>query len=523
MAIEIERLIVRLIGDTSQYTRALDQAVTRTQHSFRTIDGSVMNLARSFRSLGTAMTIGFTFPVAAVGASAVHAAIQMDEMRRSLTSIIGSAEGAEDALKRVRDIAKLPGVTMRGAARDMIALLATGKVGMELVERTLKGFGAAAAEAGRGEEEVRRALEQVIQMVGQGKVLLQDVRIMRQHIPQLGKAMQEVFGTNIPKEIQEMGIGPEQFLEGVVHWFEKNIKATVSARGEIEKLGDAWFIAMAKVGEAMVSLAPAIEIVAGWVEQLGNWFQSLDKNTQKWILAAGLMIVVAGPLIGLISSLAVAMAALVTVGLPFAGVMAVAAAALAALGVGVVGVKKLLDSAGKAAEEAVKKAKSTLSGGAKPLSFDLSAIKASRAAAEELEDEIKSLTKEMKRLEEAAKSPFELIEDKIKSLTRAFALGIVDMDTFRKIAEDLAMDRLELEMKEAKKLEEPLPKAGGLALRGSVEEFKALRESETAMEELKRSTLRSERLAERRTRLLEEILAKIAPAREPPVVVMHSL
>lgn len=520
MSIEIERLIVRLIGDTSQYTRALDQAVIRTQTSFNSINGSVVNLARSFRSLGTAMTIGITFPIAAVGASAIHAAIQMDEMRGSLKSITGSAEGAADALSRVRDIAKLPGIGMKEATKGMIGLLATGKVGMDLAERTLKAFAAAGAEARRPVIEVERALEQVIQMVGQGKVLLQDVRIMRQHIPQLGRAMQEVFGTNIPKEIQSMGIGPEQFLEGVVQNFEKTINATVSARGEIEKLGDTWFIAMAKVGDAAIAMAPALAILAEWVESLGNWFGKLDKDTQRWILAAGAVAVVIGPLIGLISSLAVAVGALVTIGLPFTGILAVAAAALAALGLSVVGVKELFDSLTKSAEEAAEKTKKAMRPAVKDLSFNLDDIKAANAALKESADEIKDLTREMESLEKAARTPFEVLEDKLKDITRALELGIIGIETFRKIADDIAMDRVKLELEEIKKSHlDTVPKAGGLALAGTAEGFRAVREGVMASKEQERAEKRLEMLAARRTFLLEEILKKIERPKEPPMVV----
>ena len=81
MSSEVERLVIRLIGDTSRFTRSITTAAD-------VFESQVSRIERSARRAGQALTVGITIPVAAMGGVAVRQFARFDKAMVDATSIM---------------------------------------------------------------------------------------------------------------------------------------------------------------------------------------------------------------------------------------------------------------------------------------------------------------------------------------------------------------------------------------------------------------------------------------------------
>ena len=133
---EIERMVVRLVGDGSSYmkmlnsaqsaTRKATQSVVRMGKRIESVGNSLNSFAGSAKTAGATLTASLTAPIAAFGGAAFAAAMKLEQLERGLTAVTGSATAAQQQIARLREAAKLPGLGFAEAIRGSTRLQATG-------------------------------------------------------------------------------------------------------------------------------------------------------------------------------------------------------------------------------------------------------------------------------------------------------------------------------------------------------------------------------------------------------------
>ena len=68
---EIERMVVRLIGDAVQYHKTLDAAVVKTKSFATTVGMQLKKVGDGMKKLGRQMTMKLTLPIVGAGAGAL--------------------------------------------------------------------------------------------------------------------------------------------------------------------------------------------------------------------------------------------------------------------------------------------------------------------------------------------------------------------------------------------------------------------------------------------------------------------
>lgn len=299
----VAKLVVEINADLRNMQRDLDRAT-----------GAIRRFTSDVQRAGTAMTVGLTVPLSALGVSVGKAAADMDSLRRGLTSIAGSSKAASEQLTRLEDIARLPGLGFKEAIQGSIRLQAVG-LSVGVAERSLRAFGNAVALTGGGKAELDRITVQLGQLSAKGKVLGQDLRPIIEAAPAVGRALREAFGTVDASDIEDLGLTTEQFLNRLLTSLEKLPRVTGGVKNSFENLTDSLFRAKVAIGEQLVPvIVPLVDGLTRTLEKV----RTLDPELVRWGIAIAAVAAVIGPLIltlGAMTSAVAALAAAIGIGL----------------------------------------------------------------------------------------------------------------------------------------------------------------------------------------------------------------
>lgn len=307
MATELERLYVRVFGDTADLEKKLNRA-----------QRLVADFGDRMSRVGRALQLGLTLPLGVAAAAAVKAAAEMDGLRRSLATVVGGTAEANRELDRLKEIAKLPGLGFREAVRGAVQLnvaLEGMNDRVELANRLLTQFGNAIALTGGGAAELDRVILQLGQMAAAGRVLTADLRPIIQTAPAVATALRRAFGTIDAQAIERMGLSTEEFFNRLLKGLESLPRASRSARTSFEDLSDAVFRLRAAIGEALL---PALEPLIARLTDLSERVTEAEGSKLRWAVAIGAALAVVGPLtvaVGALVKVVAALAAGISTGL----------------------------------------------------------------------------------------------------------------------------------------------------------------------------------------------------------------
>lgn len=275
-----ESLITRFILDDSQYraggasviavTRAIDQAVTRTQMSAQKM---AYNLGHAIGSAVRKTAIG----VAGLGASvvglsiyAMKAAADMDSLKRALTAVAGSSAEAERqfaSLKRLADAS--PVLDIESAIRGSIGLQSTGQFTADEAERVMSAISNAIAISGGNIEGFSRVMENLKQIASQGKLTGDELRETASQIPALRQAMLAVFGTTNAGDLGN--IAGADVIKRLAAELAKLPQVSGGVQTAFDNLGSSVKIAFATIGDAINrAVIPVIQRLTGAIDWLAN-------------------------------------------------------------------------------------------------------------------------------------------------------------------------------------------------------------------------------------------------------------
>lgn len=226
-------------------------------------------------SMGTAAAVATAYAVKNVTSDLVQEAAKWEKMAIALGDIEGSGERANKVIADLYELAKRPGIGLKEAEQTYIQFRALNMEG-EKAQRVIKAVSNAVALSGGGATEFERVNYQITQMLSKGKVLEEDLRIMRNSLPRLTTAMREAFGTTTAEGIRNSGVNAEQFLAGIVAQFEKLPTASQTLESELENAATA----MSKFKAAFVDT----EAVKNW---LGVATKIIEKLTKIKELGTG--------------------------------------------------------------------------------------------------------------------------------------------------------------------------------------------------------------------------------------------
>lgn len=259
---------------------------------FERLSSSIGGLINRFGALGAAVaTIGVAVkPV-------LDATIALDQMRRVLTQVTGSAAEAGRQIEFVRDTARRAGQSVTDVGQSYSKFAASALQAGLSQKQVADAFAAvslAAGNLGLSTEQSKRALEALSQMASKGAIGMEELR------QQLGDALPGV----LPLLARELGLTTQQLNKVVesggllanegIPAISRALKALGPASGEVDGLVASWnrfknvlsetSTVLADgafgraAGAALVALGAVVERVAFGVAYLGESFTVVGKQ-----------------------------------------------------------------------------------------------------------------------------------------------------------------------------------------------------------------------------------------------------
>lgn len=298
---------VALAGDSSK-TAALKYELFRGElkKADESLKSQALALARvadaqnrvkaAAQSFGPTMTTYVTAPILGLGAAALSSFQKLDSLRRGLVSVMGTAAAADAELVKLREVAKLPGLGFQDAAEGSLRLQAAG-LSAATARDSLLGFGNALASVGKGKAELDGVTLALSQIQSKGKVSAEEINQLAERLPQIRKALVEVFGTGDAEKLQALNIPVDKFLSELNRYFLAQKRVTGGIKNDLENASDSIQQSLSTLGEAVAPLASSfLSVLVPAVEGAANRFKALSPAAQDFTIKAGLALAAVGPL-----------------------------------------------------------------------------------------------------------------------------------------------------------------------------------------------------------------------------------
>lgn len=141
---------------------------------FEKLSSSISSVISRFAGLGAAIAT-----VAVAVRPVVDATVQLDQMRRVLTSVTGSAEAAAKQIEYVRQVADRSGLSFASVSESYAKFAAAASAsGLEMatVQKVFESVSLAAGNLGLNVDEVQGSLLALSQMASKGTVSMEELR-----------------------------------------------------------------------------------------------------------------------------------------------------------------------------------------------------------------------------------------------------------------------------------------------------------------------------------------------------------
>jgi tape measure domain-containing protein len=273
----------------------LQKGLRQAEREFRS---SGAKLARAGNELSQTLSLS----LGAFGIGAIKSAGDIEQLSLSLQTTMGAAGrsvgDAKTELDALRKIALAPGLDFDQAVKGSLRLQGVG-FSAEQARKTLQEFGNAVSVSGGDPTSLDRVTVQLAQITGKGKVLNEDLMILKENMPSVSAAMVKAFGTADAEGIRKLGLSGKEFVSKLTEELSKIPRATGGINNALVNMASSIKESMGKIG---MDIAKAIDLVglsekfSAAVGTMSEGFASLSDGTKQFIVYTGLAAVAIGPL-----------------------------------------------------------------------------------------------------------------------------------------------------------------------------------------------------------------------------------
>jgi tape measure domain-containing protein len=255
----------------------------------RQVENRLRQTAQTMDGIANSMASAFSIPFAAIGGLAVKAAGDFEALRLAMETTMRDAgysmAETRKELEELRRVALAPGIDLQQAVKGSIALQSVG-FSADRARKTLVELANGVAAAGGSADQLEGVVRQFAQMSSKGKVMQEDLTIIKENMPSVVKAMREAFGTTTAEGIRAAGVSADQFIDGITQQLAKNARVQGGIKNAIDNTRSAITQFFAAIGDG-INEAYNLNNVAGTmsdrINDLITVFRDLDPETKKSI------------------------------------------------------------------------------------------------------------------------------------------------------------------------------------------------------------------------------------------------
>lgn len=296
---------IELLGDSSQFEKEMEKASRKFQQ-----------VGSSLTSIGSALSLGVTAPLAAIAGIGIKSAQQLESFGAALRVLIGDADKANAVFDDLYEFSAGSPFDWRSLS-DGTRMLAAFGVEAEEIVPTLKRIGDVSSGTGNNIAELaelygkakvqgRLMAEDINQLTGRG------IPIIQEFAKQFGVAESEVKG------LVSSGVVGFANLEAAFvsltseggKFFGMTEQMADTSAGRFARLKDSFEQVSDIVG---ARLLPVFDGIVVRLQKASDWFVNLDEGAQTTIVLLGGLAAAVGPVM-------VALGGIITAGNTVAGV-----------------------------------------------------------------------------------------------------------------------------------------------------------------------------------------------------------
>ena len=255
---------------------------------------------------GTALTVGLTTPLIALGTAGVKYNAQMEDFEANLTTLLGNADKAKDMLNDLKEMAN----TTPFETSDLLEATQM-MLGFGLAADKTQGYLQTLGDISMGNSEKLMSLTRAFSQIGAaGKATMEDINQMIDAGFNPLQIMSETTGKSMADLRDEVSAGEisfEDIAEAMQiatseggRYYNAMEKASQTINGKLSTAMDALKTAL---GELTQSLLPIVTKVVEKITEWANAFANLDQGTQETILKIAGLLVVAGPILSIVGKI----------------------------------------------------------------------------------------------------------------------------------------------------------------------------------------------------------------------------
>ena len=288
---EIEKGINSIKTDLKSLEKASSSVSKNMANHFK-------NFSDKASKAGTALTVGLTAPLTALGVAGVKYNAQMEDFEANLTTLLGNADDAKDMLADLKEMAN----TTPFETTDLLDATQT-MLGFGLEAKKTKGYLQTLGDISMGNAEKLKSLTRAFSQIGAaGKATMEDINQMIDAGFNPLQIMSEKTGKSMAKLREEVSDGKISFediaeaMEDATseggRYYKSMEKASQTMNGKMSSALDALNTALGDLTESLLPLATkAIEKITDWA----NAFTELDDKSKQTILIMAGIVVAVGP------------------------------------------------------------------------------------------------------------------------------------------------------------------------------------------------------------------------------------
>ena len=281
MASVVDTLVTRFVGDSSSHEAAVGRINMANAGLVTSMSAAIAGVAVAGAA---AVAIWYKINEAMIraGASAFQQFAQYDALAKSLAVIEGNATDAANAMKVLRDIAKMPGIDFQEAVRGFSGLRLQGVSASESA-RIIGAVGNANALAGGGADEFGRAMKGIRDILMRPNLSGEELNQLAEAGIPAHKIIKDAFGTVDGGELKRMGVDSKEVMAALIAGLEAMPKAANSAKNALENF-------RAGLNMAMVSIGSGLEKgVTKILTEVGDALTDLEESGGLKLIGEGIM------------------------------------------------------------------------------------------------------------------------------------------------------------------------------------------------------------------------------------------
>jgi len=274
----------------------VDSDLAKLHSRIKGVAPSISELETGFNKItkaaGVMGGIVGTIGIAKFGKDVFESSLKMENLNKMILANEGSQTKANTAMARYLEMAKLPGLNLTQITQASTQFKSLG-LAVEQSDRTIKALANTLVLAGRGTEEFGRVNVQFQQMLGKGRLMAEDLRVIAESMPQIRGLMTKAFGTSDTDALAKSGVNASEFIAKITAEMEKLPKAIGGTQNSIDNFRDSLLQFESALGK---NVLPQIGKLLDKLTSMMDTFNKLPESTKS---AIGTLAIAGGGILGI--------------------------------------------------------------------------------------------------------------------------------------------------------------------------------------------------------------------------------